>query len=107
MASSCSRISAEARIKANEHLDLMNDHRLVGEVDDRLGDRQSEWPEPCAVASHQDQSLHDDAVARNAGRRTSSVACVPSIAFQHGDFESIYVVEISIDVDLLPGTMRT
>ncbi len=57
---SCSRICAKAVVgQRDANLDLMDDHRLVGEVDDRLGHRQGERPKPCAVASHKDQSLHD------------------------------------------------
>ena len=42
----------------HEGLDLVQQHRLVGELDERLGARQGEGAQARAVAAHQDQRLH-------------------------------------------------
>ncbi len=39
-------------------LHLVQNHRLVGKVHQRLGYTESERSEPCPEASHQNQSLH-------------------------------------------------
>ena len=72
----------------------MDDHRLVGEVDDRLGHRQGEWPEPCAVASHQDQSLHGCQMTDDAMRSVIGGEYEPSIASNTPQRNSVYCPSI-------------
>ena len=42
----------------DESLDLVEQHRLVGELDERLGAGEGEGAEAGAVAAHQDERLH-------------------------------------------------